>query len=225
MPIPQIPEPIDRRPMRSQVYVKIRDWIISGALSANEQVRDSELALRLGVSRTPVREALQRLEDEGLVQTMPNRWTRVSPIEVGDARRLYPVICALECVAVRASGARLSAADLKEMDEANGRLIRALRRKNPVAASLADCDFHFVPVRGSHNPELITVVQDLKVKLRRLEVTYFHRGAIAERSTLEHKRILAALRRKEVEAAAACIEANWRNSLARITGDPTPWYG
>lgn len=223
MPIPQAPETIDRQPMRNQAYVKIREWIISGALAANEQLRDSELALRLGVSRTPVREALQRLEDEGLVQTMPNRWTRVSPIEVSDARRLYPVICALECVAIRAAGARLSAAALKEMAEANDRLIRALRRKDPDAASLADCDFHFVPARESHNPELISVLQDLKVKLRRLEVTYFERGAIAERSTVEHKHILAALRRKAIKAAAARIEANWRNSLKRITGDPTAW--
>jgi DNA-binding GntR family transcriptional regulator len=223
MPIPQAPETIDRQPMRNQAYVKIREWIISGALAANEQLRDSELALRLGVSRTPVREALQRLEDEGLVQTTPNRWTRVSPIEVSDARRLYPVICALECVAIRASGTRLSAATLKEMADANDRLIRALRRRDPVAASLADCDFHFVPVRESHNPELISVLQDLKVKLRRLEVTYFDRGAIAKRSTVEHKHILAALRRKAIKAAAARIEANWRNSLKRITGDPTAW--
>jgi DNA-binding GntR family transcriptional regulator len=223
MPIPHAPEPIDRQPMRNQAYMKIREWIISGALAANEQVRDSELALRLGVSRTPVREALQRLEDEGLVQTMPNRWTRVSPIEVNDARRLYPVICALECVAVRASGARLSQTDLKEMGEANDRLIRALRRKDPVAASLADCDFHFVPARESHNPDLIAVLQDLKIKLRRLEVTYFDRGAIAARSTVEHQHILAALRRKAIEAAATRIEANWRSSLKRITGDPTAW--
>jgi DNA-binding GntR family transcriptional regulator len=209
--------------MRNQAYNRIREWIISGALAANEQVRDSELALRLGVSRTPVREALQRLEDEGLVQTMPNRWTRVSPIEANDARRLYPVICALECVAIRTSGARLSAVDLKEMAEANERLIRALRRKDPVAASLADCDFHFVPVRESHNPELIAVLQDLKVKLRRLEVTYFDRGAIAQRSTVEHKHVLAALRRKAIQSAAARIEANWRNSLKRITGDPAAW--
>ena len=217
MPVPQVIVPIERQAVREKVYMKLRDWIVHGMLKPNEQVRDIELAVRLGVSRTPVREALQRLEDEGLVRMAPNRWTRVSPIDVEDARRLYPIICALECIAVRASGTRLTAGDLQEMAEANDRVVSALKKGDPGEASAADCDFHFVPVRRSENPELIKILQELKVKVRRLEVAYFDRGAVAQRSVVEHKHILGALKKRDTEDAARRIEANWGNGLARLT--------
>ena len=217
MPVPQSITPIERKPVRGQIYEKLRDWILSGTLKPNEQVRDTELAMRLGVSRTPVREALQRLEDEGLVRTAPNRWTRVSPIEIKDAQRVYPIISALESLAVRSSGARLTAADLREMTEANDRVASALRRKDPVDASAADCSFHLVPARRMGNLELLRILQELRVKLRRLEVVYFDRGVVVARSVVEHKGILEALKRKNVEDAVRCIEANWCNSLKRLT--------
>jgi DNA-binding GntR family transcriptional regulator len=217
MPVPHSITPIERKPVRGQIYEKLRDWIVSGTLRPNEQVRDTELATRLGVSRTPVREALQRLEDEGLVHTAPNRWTRVSAIDIEDARKIYPIVASLECLAVRLSGAQLMAADLQEMAEANERVARALRRKDPVDASAADCSFHLVPARRADNPELTRVLRELRVKLRRLEVAYFDRGALIARSVVEHKRILEALKRNDVEDATRCIEANWCNSLTRLT--------
>lgn len=217
MPLPTRVDPIKRSLVRERVYATLRDWIVRGTLRPSEKMRDVELADRLGVSRTPVREALQRLEDEGLVQTAPNRWTRVSPLDVADARRLYPIIWSLEALAVRVAGARLDARDLREMAEANDRLARALRRRNAAEASSADRDFHAVLVRGSENPELIRILEDLKVKLRRLESTYFGGSLVAAPSVVEHHRILNALRQRRIEAAAQRVEANWRNSLDRLS--------
>lgn len=216
MPLPDRVGPIERRLLREQVYVTLRDWIIHGVLQPNEKVRDVELAARLGVSRTPVREALRRLEDEGLVQAEANRWTRVAPLDPEDAERIYPIIWTLECLAVRMAGPSLTGDDLKAMAAANEALARALRNNEPVEASAADREFHLVFIARSGNPELIKILQGLKMKLRRLEAAYFGRSLAAERSVAEHEAIIAALARRDYDLAAAAVEANWRNSLERL---------
>jgi DNA-binding GntR family transcriptional regulator len=216
MPLPATVRPIERPLVREQVYARLRDWIVRGVLRPTEQMRDVDLARRLGVSRTPVREALRRLEDEGFVQTAANRWTRVAPASVADARQFYPIIWSLEALAMRTAGDRLRPSDLDEMHRANERLRHALREKNPAEASRADRDFHFVFIRRSENPELINILQGLKVKLRRIEFAYFNGSVVAARSVAEHEIILRALRDGDLEAAARCVEANWRNSLERI---------
>src|SRR5207248_3505224 len=80
MPIPQTEIRLTRSLARDEAYEKIRDWIIDGTLRPGELLRDQEIAQSLGVSRTPMREALRRLEDEGFVETALNRWTRVAPL-------------------------------------------------------------------------------------------------------------------------------------------------
>lgn len=216
MPLPKTVDRIERQLLREQVYATLRDWIIHGVLQPNEKVRDVELAERLGVSRTPVREALRRLEDEGLVQTEANRWTRVAPLGLEDACELYPIIWTLEGLAIRMAGPVLTGADLDEMRQLNQRLARALQDKEPVEASAIDRDFHLVFIRRSGNQELIKILQGLKLKLRRLEAAYFGRCLVAERSVIEHEQIIAVLAAQDFDAAMRAVEANWRNSLARL---------
>jgi DNA-binding GntR family transcriptional regulator len=216
MPLPTAIKPIERPLVREQVYLRLLDWIVRGLLQPGEKVRDIDLAQRLGVSRTPVREALRRLEDEGFVQTAVNRWTRVSPVSVREARQLYPIIWSLESLAIRTAGAKFTTADHEAMQRANQRLRLALQGKSPVEASTADHDFHDVFIRRSENPELSNILHALKLKLRRIEVAYFDGCIVAERSVAEHEAILHSLARGDGEASARAVEANWRNSLSRI---------
>jgi DNA-binding GntR family transcriptional regulator len=216
MPLPSTVSPIERPLIREQAYLRLLDWIVRGVLQPNEKMRDIDLARRLGVSRTPVREALRRLEDEGFVQTAVNRWTRVSPVNVEEARQLYPIIWSLESLAMRTAASELTAADLDAMQRANQRLRIALKAKDPVEASSADHDFHDAFIRRSKNPELLSILHALKVKLNRIEVAYFNGSIVAERSVAEHEAILDALSQANIEGAARAVEANWRNSLARI---------
>ena len=80
MPVPQT-DVLSRTFIRDDVYVSLHDWIVRGELEPGEKLKDKELAAQLGVSRMPIREALRKLEDEGLVETAANRWTR----EIGRA--------------------------------------------------------------------------------------------------------------------------------------------
>lgn len=216
MPAPQTVIPVQRLLMRDQICETIRGWIVDGTLRPEEKVSDLDLAGRLGVSRTPVREALQRLEQEGLVRTAPNRWTRISPLRIADAMHLYPIVAALECLAARTALPRFTGAELRTMERANLALARALNARDAAAAARADREFHAALARASGNPELVDMLDGLKMKMRRLEIAFFHAN-LGRESLSEHRQIIRALRERDVERASRGIETNWTHGLARLT--------
>src|SRR5919198_355630 len=115
MPVPEERAETARTLLRDQAYVRLRDAILDGTLEPGEQLRDAELAEWLGLSRTPIREALARLEGYGLVETSPNRYTRVAPLSGRDARDAFSVVAALHALAAVLSVGRISEDELAEM--------------------------------------------------------------------------------------------------------------
>lgn len=214
MPIPPT-SPLPRTLAREEVYQQIRTWIVEGALEAGETVRDSEMAAQLGVSRTPVREALRRLEDEGLIETARNRWTRVAPLNLSQARELYPLVAALESLALKLAWDALGDSAQAAMQEANAALGRALQARDLRGALGADEQFHGVWLSHAGNQELTALLSALKLKLQRIELAYFNLDA-AEDSPKEHAALLAAIQTRNQAAALAALEANWQNTLARL---------
>lgn len=199
---------LQRLPLRDRVYATLLDAIVSGALPAGERVRDTELAAELGVSRTPVREALRRLEDEGLVQTFPGALTRVAPLDVRDAREAAPVIAALHAVATREAVARLTGDDLAELRRANATFTSALAAENMLAALAADDNFHDLFARVAANGELQRTLDRLTPRVRRLEMARF-RSLLGRASARQHEAIVAAAERGDARAAAELVEENW----------------
>lgn len=216
MPIPDSTPNLARGTIRDEIYPTVREWIIAGELRPGEILRDKELAERLGVSRTPVREALQRLKDEGFIQTETNRWTRVAPIDVSAVSEIYQIVGALETVAILAAGPRLAPEDFEAMIEANGQLRDALANGIGSEASEADSRFHDAFVRRCGNNHLIRIMDDLRAKLRRGEIAYFGGGIVAAASADDHDQVIAALQRQAYEDAAAVLRANWDGSLERL---------
>lgn len=216
MPIPQKAKPVNRSIMREEVYETLLKWIMEGVLRPGEKIVDTELAENLGVSRTPVREALRRLEDKELVEAAAGRWTRVAEITIDEAALIYPIIWKLEELAVDLAAAQLNEADFSRMAQANADLEGAIHARDPVKASKADARFHDVFIRKSANPHLAHILEDLKIKHRRLEVIYFEGCSCAMDSVAEHRRILAALRAGDVPRAAGSIRRNWTDSLERL---------
>ena len=132
MPVPGARGLVSRSLLRDDAYRAIRDAIVDGTLAPGERLNDGDLTEWLGVSRTPVREALARLERAGLVQTKPGRHTIVSPVDVRAARNALSVTGAMFELAVREAIPHLSTADFDAMREANARFAEALRRGDVV---------------------------------------------------------------------------------------------
>lgn len=222
MPVPQTAV-LNRTFIRDDVYASLRDWIVSGELEPGEQLRDKELATQLGVSRTPIREALRKLEDEGLVETAANRWTRVALITLREAESIYPIIQKLEELALTLAFPRLSAQHIQAMETTNNDLKTALKQNNPHAAMVADTVFHQTLTDIANNLELSALLSQLKTKYQRIELAYFSEAELLLASFEEHQMLISALKTTDLEAAQQALARNWQGSIERLRqlGEPS----
>ena len=203
-------EKIDRIPLRERIYQLVQRAIVSGELYPGQRVRDLDLAAQLGVSRTPVREALQRLEDEGLVETLPGALTRVVPLDTQAAREAFPVVAVLHALATRLAVEKLTEQDFAPLRQANESLVAALEAGDVTRAVQADDQFHEVFMRASANSEVQHALDRLMPKVRRLEYAQF--GSLAgHTSVLQHQAIITASEQRLVALAASLTEQNWLN--------------
>ncbi len=143
--------PVSRTLLRDRAYAVIRDAIVAGEIEPGAVVRDADLAEQLGLSRAPVREAFSRLVDEGLLESKPQSYTRVTPLVAADVRDAAAVVGALHELVTRVAVPRLRPEDLEEMRAANGRFVAAVRAGDVDEALRADDDLHDVLVRAAGN--------------------------------------------------------------------------
>jgi DNA-binding GntR family transcriptional regulator len=208
MPVPDFPIPFERDLLRDRAYATIRDAIVDGTLAPGERLKDQELCAWLGLSRTPVRDALNRLEQEGLVETAPQRFTQVAPLYRREARDAFPVVAAVHALAAELAIAHLTEKDFKALRAANRRFAEALR-DNRVDTALAEDDaFHAIFVDVSANGEIPRVLDRLMPRVRRLERMRF--GSLAGRDSVrQHDRIIAAAAAADVPNTSALVRENW----------------
>lgn len=202
--------------VREEAYLVLRDWIVEGKLKSNQKLRDKELAEQLGVSRTPIREALLQLEREGFVQTKPNCSTTVSSIDFHDALNLYSIVWSLENLALKQSFEFITSEHIDLMIKANERLLQAIKSNDSVLAAESDNDFHSIYIQLSKNHELCQILSGIKQKLKRLELYYFGIAKSIHHSYEEHLHIIEALQQKDLVRALNAIELNWKASFSRI---------
>jgi DNA-binding GntR family transcriptional regulator len=189
-------------------YEVLLEAIVTGTLAPGSRIRDGELAAQLQTSRMPVREALKRLETEGLVETIPNRETRVAPIRAERAAQAFPVVAALQALATRLGVPALSADDDERMESLDRERERALRKGDVIAAIELDDAFHGVVLAAARNDELARALDRLMPQIRRLDVLHFSRLA-REGAGRDHAEVLAACRRRDAHTAAELVEANF----------------
>lgn len=210
MPIPPAGPPVERSLLRDDVYRHLRDAIVGGTFAPGEQLRDLELAAWLGVSRTPVREALLRLAQGGLVVAQPGRSTIVSPLDTREVRDARDVVAAMHEVAARESVPALTPADVEEMRAANARFADAVAAGDVEAALRADDDLHGVLVRIAANRALDTVLEQFTPLIRRAERLRF--GSLdGQGSVAQHDALIRHCAAGDAEAAAACAYDTWHS--------------
>jgi DNA-binding GntR family transcriptional regulator len=196
-------------------YDRLRRAILDGTLAPGERLRDTELCTWLGLSKTPVREALARLEEDGLVETEPQRYTRVAPLDRAGASDAFELVAAIHSHAARLAVPRMGAADVARARDANRRFAAALASDDVDAAIAADDAFHAVFADASGNREVPRVLARLLPRLRRLERLQFS-SLPGRNSVKQHERIAAAAARGDADAAAAAVLENWRSLGALI---------
>lgn len=202
MPIPEDVQAIDRRLLRDDVYRRLRDAIVDGTFAPGEQLRDHELAEWLGVSRTPVREALMRLKQTGLVAIQPGSSTTVSSLDERSIRDARHVVAAMHQMAVLTAVPILTEEDIEAMRDANDRFREAIERGDLDAALHADDELHGVPVAVAANLALTAVLEQFTPVIRRAELLRFA-TVDGQRSITRHDEFIDLCAAGDAPAAAA----------------------
>jgi DNA-binding GntR family transcriptional regulator len=209
MPLPSELVHLDRESSREIIYRQLKTLILDLTLEPLEVLRDGELAKRLGVSRTPVREALRKLEDEGFVQSQRNQWTRVSGVELRSALEIYPVAQSLQVTALRLAFPNLTRTDIQALRVANNAMREAIRNQHAADALKFDAGFHRVIIDRARNPVLLQLLTSLTEKLYRIELAHFSHAESGRASVDEHRALIRAIQAGNLDEALEQMTANW----------------
>ena len=219
-----VPGKARKRARPQQVYERLRELIIDGRLAPGARIVETDVAARLGVSRTPVRGALQRLQQEGFVVDSPTlQQTRptVAPLTSEDARELFLLVGALEGLAAhRAALGTLPqrtalAASLADINDA---FASAATAKRPDHGRIFELDEQFHQrYMSAAGPRVLSIHATVKPQAERYERLYVSMlEAELQTSVVEHRAIVRAIRSGNAPGARAAVETNWRNAAERL---------
>lgn len=203
-------------PLRDVVFNTLREAILTGELQPGERLMEIALANRLGVSRTPVREAIRKLELEGLVIMMPRRGAQVAQITEKDLNETLEVRLGLEEMAVRFACERMTDNQMEEIRQAAEDFESMIDKGDLTALAQADERFHTLIYQATANDCLCNITNNLREQVYRYRIEYLKNRTVRQHLANEHKNICQALEARDVEQARAALCAHIENQQSSI---------
>lgn len=204
---------IQRQTLRSQIRAEILERLHTGTLSPGVAINEVHLAAELGVSRTPLREALIALENEGLIQSEQGKGFRFTPVSPGEFTELCPVLAALECLALRLTPLEHRRSIAPELAEKAKAFSADVAEHGTLTRH--DDEWHDLLLSGCPNGRLMELVTTLKLAVHRYESYMLPDEQLVERAANEHAEIAARLLADDLDGAVAALEVNWTNGMQR----------
>ena len=195
-------------PLRDIVFKTLREAIITGNLKPGERLMEIKLASELGVSRTPVREAIRKLEQEGLVEMRVRKGAVVAPINEKDLREVLEIRKALESLACQLACAKSTPEKVKNLRAINKVIARAVRDDDIQTIADKDVEFHDAINAMTENGHITGILKQLKEHIFRYRLEFIREMDDRNRIVEEHSRIVDAIAAKDAEAASREIEAH-----------------
>ena len=194
-------------PLRDVVFNTLRQAILTGELKPGERLMEIHLADRLGVSRTPIREAIRKLELEGFVTMVPRKGAQVARISEKNLKDVLEVRRALDTLAVKLACEKMTADVKEELKKAGEDFKDAVKNSgdNPKKITEADVRFHDIILKSSGNERLVMLVNNLAEHLYRYRLEYIKDSAYHKRLISEHEAIVDAIIKGDKEAAASAV--------------------
>jgi DNA-binding GntR family transcriptional regulator len=189
----------DYKPLREVIFTTLRDAIIVGELRPGERLMEVKLAEKMGVSRTPVREAIRKLELEGLVDMIPRKGAHVADLSVKDIVDVLEVRASLDGLAALLAAERITDEEIDELNHVNSQFVSFLQKENLQGSIKKDVEFHEIIYRSSRNEKLIQIVSNLREQVQRFRVIYLKDYVNPKELEKEHKDIIDAICSKDSE--------------------------
>ena len=198
-------------PLRDVVFNTLRQAILTGDFLPGERLMEITLAKRLGVSRTPVREAIRKLELEGLVDMIPRKGAAVARITVSDLKDVLEVRCHLEEFAASIACDRITEEEKAQLTVALKAFEQAIEDKDLRRIAQRDVEFHDVIFRATKNKRLLQIINNLREQIYRYRIEYIKDFGYHETLVKEHKEILDAIFSGNKEAAEKIMRTHIYN--------------
>ncbi|MDZ3952629.1 GntR family transcriptional regulator [Bacillus thuringiensis] len=216
MPVPQNYKKPGRVSAKSLVLNQLQNWIIEGVLKPNEKINDGELAEALGVSRTPVREALQILELSGLVEMVPGQKTKIAPIKLDDVFIIYETMAGLHSIIGKQALQNITNADIQLLSEINEHFQQSIEKKNAKQALELDIQFHNTISSIAKNQYIEPFLENMQLHVLRLEYLFFQNFVPASQPIEEHNSIIQALQKQDEKQMEQIMTQNWLRPMKEI---------
>lgn len=203
-------------PLRDVVFNTLRQAILTGELKPGERLMEIHLADRLGVSRTPIREAIRKLELEGLVTMIPRKGAQVAKITEKNLKDVLEVRRALDMLAVRLACHRMQDEEKRELKKACDEFAKVTKNCNTKDITEADVRFHDIILKSSGNDRLVQLVNNLAEQMYRYRLEYIKDSSYHERLVQEHEAIYNAIINCEEDKAATAVVTHIDNQELTI---------
>ena len=200
------------KPLRDIVFETLREAIINQTLKPGERLMEIQLAEEMGVSRTPVREAIRKLELEGLVVMVPRKGAYVAGISMKDIHEVYELRSALEALAASLAAVRITDEELEEMERQMVREAKETEENNLQGIVSIDTTFHDLLYQAAHNQRLVQFINILQEQLQRFRSATLSRPGRSKYALEEHKKIVEALANKDAKLAAKLATEHIENA-------------
>ena len=204
-------------PLRDVVFNTLREAILRGELKPGERLMEIQLANKLGVSRTPIREAIRKLELEGLVLMIPRKGAEVAQITEKSLRDVLEVRRALENLAVQLACLRMSPQTLADLKAAARAFEEILGDEDVTAVAEADVAFHDVIYMATDNQRLISLLNNLREQMYRYRVEYLKKKECHKQLLWEHQEIIRAIEAGEIDVATKITEQHIDNQVEAVS--------
>ena len=204
-------------PLRDVVFNTLRKAILRGELKPGERLMEIQLANKLGVSRTPIREAIRKLELEGLVLMIPRKGAEVAQITEKNMQDVLEVRKALEELSVQLACERITPEQVEEMKMAAEDFRKVLKSGDVTKIAEADVKFHDIIFAATNNQRLITLLNNLREQMYRFRVEYLKQKECYPQLLEEHDKLISLISGGEVEEACELMGCHIDNQASTVS--------
>lgn len=213
MPIPFKQTAPKNQSVKMSIYYALREWITYGTLRPGERLNDQEISEYFEVSRTPVREALQLLAGQKLVEIFPNKGTVVTAIETERMDKWYLPLAQLHALAAELAAKRITQEDVAELEALDLQIQHTIQQRDIVSTLHTDLALHNRILKIADNELLCEFSETLMLHIQRMEYALLQHSGLSADSFVSHKKLIDALRSHDSVAASSEMKQNWLVSL------------
>ena len=203
-------------PLRDVVFNTLREAILKGELKPGERLMEMHLANKLGVSRTPIREAIRMLEQEGLAVTIPRKGAQVAKMTEKDLQDVLEVRAALDELAVKCAFDRMTQDQVEELKKAMKKFEEATKTDDVRLIVETDEAFHNVIYRAANNPKLEAIVNNSREQMYRYRYEYVKDSSIYKQLIAEHKAIIEGFEKRDISFIKKIVQTHLENQMDAV---------